>query len=388
MPPKDEATHGITVGVEEEFLLVDVDTLRPVPWARAVLDRVTASPADEMSRFHLELCASAVEASTTVSTTLAELRTKVLSGRSRLSTAARLENAHLVSVGEPVLSAAAPEITATEHYLQMLDSYAGVVTDQELCGCHVHVGVPDREVGVAVLNHITPWLPTLLALTANSRYRHGVDSGFHSWRMMVHTRLPAATMPRWHPSARAYDADLHRLTACGMLDEGQAGLRVARLSARLPTVEIRVGDAAATVDEAVLYAGLARALVRTALADLAAGHPARPLDAAVLDCALWAAARHGLHGAAVDPWRERRTSALALLDALLAHVGDALDDLGDTAAVTALVATLRRRGCAASRQCAAAAAGGVTAVLGMLIEDTHAGVPGISQPMLPTTSCR
>ncbi|SDD12634.1 carboxylate-amine ligase [Actinokineospora iranica] len=374
MPAAGGATDQLTFGVEEEFLLVDADTLLPAPRARAVLDRTAASSAGHDSGFHHELCASVVEAASAVCATLPELGARIRSGRAALAASARRENARLVSVGEPVLTAAEPEITATDHFHRMRESYAGVVTDQELCGCHVHVGVPDRDTGVAVLNHITPWLPTLLALTANSRYRHGADSGFHSWRMMVHTRLPAATMPPWHASAAAYDADLARLVDCGMVEPGQGSLRVARLSRRYPTVEIRIGDAAATVAEAVLYAALARALVRRALDDLAVGRTAGPLDHGVLDCALWAAARHGLHGAAVDPWRERETRAIDLLDALLAHVRDALDDLGDAAAVTALAAAARGRGCAATRQRAAAATGGAPAVVRMLGAETVAGV--------------
>ncbi len=269
---------GVTLGVEEEFLLLDADTLLPAPRARDVLARVTRSAPTTLSTFQQELCTSEIEAATTVCTTLSELGEKIHSGRSSLARGAAGEHAHLVSVGEPVTRAPEPGITATDHYLRMRERYTGAVTDLELCGCHVHVGVHDLETRVAVLNHLTPWLPTLLALTTNSRYRYGADSGFHSWRMMAHTRLPAAGMPLFHADAASYYAVLDRLVDCGMLDEGQGGLRVARLSSRFPTVEVRVGDAAATVGEAVLYAGLTRALVRTALTDLAAGRTAQRFD--------------------------------------------------------------------------------------------------------------
>jgi carboxylate-amine ligase len=182
-------------------------------------------------------------------------------------------------------------------------------------------------------------------------------------------------MPPYFRDAAAYDADLDRLVSCGMLEDGDGGLRVARLSRRWPTVEVRVGDTAATPDDALLYAALARALVRTALNDLAAGRTARPLDPDVLACALWAAARHGLRGGAVDPWQECGVPATAMLAALLAHVRDALEELGDTAVVHALVSTLRRRGPASARQRVAASEGGVPAVLDLLIAQTLDGVP-------------
>ncbi len=326
-----------------------------------------------------ELWQTQVESITGVCTDLRGLRAHLTAGRARLAAAARAEGAHLVSVGQPLVRDTAPMIADSAHYAGMRALYHANLTEDEMCGTHVHVGVPDRETGVAVLNFLTPWLPTLLALTTNSPYRRGFDTGFHSWRMVAYTALPAAGMPPWFASAADYDADAARLAECGVWKSGHGGLRVARLSAHLPTVEVRVADACATIDDAVLYAGLVRALVRTALTELRAGRTAQPLDPQVTEAALWSAARFGLHGPGIDPWQARQVPAVQLVDDLTRLVRDALTELGDTEVIHPLLKRAVRDGTSASQQRAAARTGGLPAVLNLLTTQTLAGVPAVPE---------
>ncbi|MFI9005735.1 glutamate--cysteine ligase [Actinosynnema sp. NPDC053489] len=360
------------MGVEEEFLLVEPGSGLPASAARAVLDRVVPGELAEGARVERELWDTEVEASTGVCTTLTAVREALTRHRAALGRAARAEGLELVAVGLPVFGAETAPPNRDGHYRWMGDAYGLVLSDQEFCSCHVHVGVADREVAVAVLNHLRPWLPTLSALTADSPFRRGRDTGFQSWRTVAYTRLPASGVPPWFGSLAEHDADLARLGECGLLPRDHGGLRLARLSGHLPTVEVRVADAVPSVDEAVLHAALVRGLVRTALDELASGREAdRPADG-VLGQALWTAARHGLAGPAIDPWTGAPTSPHAMAARLLRRVEPALTATGDLAGTRSLLHGVLRHGNGAVRQRRAAAEGGIDDALSLLIRETTA----------------
>ncbi|GAA4612240.1 glutamate--cysteine ligase [Actinoallomurus liliacearum] len=362
---------GVTVGVEEEFLLVDAETPRTVPRAAAVLAR-TPEPGVDLTPgggLYGELLTAQVEAATGTCTTLDALRGQLCDGRRRLAAAADAEGARLISSGTAVLPGDAIPVAPGERFAKIADRYAGVVADYQACGCHVHTGVADRETAVAVVNHLRPWLPTLVALAGNSPFDHGRDSGYQSWRMLDQARFPGSGVPPWFPSAPAYDRQVARLVEAGALIDERMSFWLARPSPRLPTVEVRAGDAAATVDEAVLQAALVRALIRTALSDLRRGREAPAVDDQLCAAATWSAARYGLDGPGVHPVEERAVPATRLLREMLDRVRPALEASGDLARVRAVLAWLARHGSGALRQ-RAAAAYGLGAVVDVLAEQT------------------
>lgn len=304
-----------------------------------------------------ELRASQVEAATGVCTTAAELREHLLAGRRELATAAQAEGVVLVSCGTPALEGPDPAGGPGARFALIDGLYRGVVTGYQACGCHVHCAVPDREHAVAVVNHLRPWLPTLLALSANSPYAHGRDTGYASWRMVEQSRFPAAGIPPWFAGLKAYQSEVERLLDCGALVDDQMTFWLARPSPTLPTVEVRAADAAITPDEAVLQALLVRALVDTALAELDQGREATRVNDRVAAVALWSAARYGLAGKAVDPWTEHTGPATELVTALVEHVCPALERTGDLRTVHTIIDRLLRDGTGAQRQRRAAAKG-------------------------------
>lgn len=315
-----------TVGVEEEFLLVDAASGRTSVRADAVLARVRDT---DLTKFHAELAGTQVEAATGPCAGVATLGEAVELARNTLTKAAEEEGLGLVSRGTPVKPSKHPIVADGARFRRVHDMYAGVVEDYEVCGCHVHVGVPDREIAVTVVNHVRPWLPTLLALSANS-----ADHGYASWRMVQQSRFPGSGVPPVFADAADYDAQVARMVACGTLVDRAQSFWLVRVSPRWPTVEFRVADAAATVDDAVLQAALSRALVHTACAS---GDP-QPVRDDVCAAAVWAASRYGLDGAGVDPWRECRVPATALLEDLVEHVTPALAERGELALVHDLIA--------------------------------------------------
>ncbi|QUH03551.1 glutamate--cysteine ligase [Saccharopolyspora erythraea] len=333
----------LTLGVEEEFLLLDPGTLEPAA-AAARLRGDTGR-----GEVHRELAPAQIESATEVCRTLEELH-RALSGlRRELAADAAEQGCRLASVAVPPLgSAGPPPVTDSPRYRRMYETYGSIIEDQSVCGCHVHVGALDLETALVAGNHLRPWLPALLLLTTNSPFFRGCDTGYASWRTTLWSRWPAAGPPPVLTSARHYHYVVDCLLASGaVLDSGML-YWYARPSHRVPTLEVRVADAAATVDEAVLLAGLVRGLVGVALSDRP--EPVRPVEDSVLRAACWCSAHHGLEGFSLDVGTGRLVPSWRLVDDLVEHVRPVLERYGDLDAVHALLGKLRRNGSAAHRQ--------------------------------------
>ncbi|MGA8115427.1 MAG: glutamate--cysteine ligase [Actinocatenispora sp.] len=341
----------MTIGVEEEFLLVDPATGLPAADAVRVLAVCAGAGGAHPAVLKHELTLSQVEAASAVCVDITDLRDQLAAARGLLAVGARKAGDWLLPVGHPVRSTGRDAcFTPGVRFETIRELYEGVIRDYQTCGCHVHVGVPDRDTAVAVMNRVAPWLPTLLALSVNSVFDRGVDTGYHSWRAVLQSRFPGWGIPPTFGSALAYDREVDRLVDCGVLADRSMSFWLVRPSERFPTVEFRVADAAVTVKDAVLQAALSRALVRTALVDLEAGRPAPDAPRTVAAAALWSAARHGLAGAAIDISGARRIRAVDQAWRLVEYVTPALREVGDEATVRAGLNRLVRDGTGADRQ--------------------------------------
>ena len=359
-----------TVGVEEEFLLADPRTGQALPGAEQVIARCGTLPRG--ARVQRELRPTQLESSTGVCTTSDEVRDQLVACRQALAAAAG--DLVLLATGTPIAAAApVPPPPTPGRYAEIDDRYGGLVEDYEACGSHVHVGVPDPDTAVAVVNHLARWLPALLALSANSPSDRGRDTGYHSWRMVLQSRFPGSGVAPFFTGHAEYRAAVDTLVSCGALVDPAQTFWLARPSPHFSTVEIRVADTALTVDEAVLQVLLSQALVATACTDLAHGREAAPLSPQVCAAAVWAAARHGMSAWLVDPQREARLPAWHFVESLLDHVQPALD--GDIAEVIALLEPLRRSGTGSVRQRAVSGLG-IRAGIDVLAVRVASGVPG------------
>lgn len=349
-----------TVGVEEEFLLVDPETGRPVPRAEEVL---ALGPVDlGGATLQPELSSAQVESATGVCANLTELETQLRELRTVLASRAHSLGALLLAAGVPIVGGTVP-LAPGERFAGMGEVYGRVLTDYLCCACQVHVAVPGRDEAVGVVDRIRRWLPTLLAVSVNSPLYDGQDTGYGSWRTVMQGRFPGGGIPPRFGSVTNYGHLVGTLVDAGVLLDDRMTFWLARPSPAQPTVEFRVADAAVDVESAVLQAALARALVQQELADLAAGRPAPGCDDTLAAAALWSAARYGIGGPAIDPATGRRMPAVVLLADLLDLVRPALEASGDLGQVRALVERLLTTGTGADRQRAAAAAGGSAAAL-------------------------
>jgi carboxylate-amine ligase len=214
----------------------------------------------------------------------------------------------------------------------------------------VHVGVDSPDEGVGVIDRVGPWLPVLRALTANSPYWQGRDTGYASYRTEVWGRWPSAGPTEPFGSAATYDATVQTMVETGtVLDAGMIYFD-ARLNQKLSTVEVRVADVMLDVDDVVVFAAIARALVTTAAHRWHEATADVPMRTEVLKLAHWQAAHAGLTGDLVDPATVRPAPASVVLDALYEHLREALAETGDAELVRDGLDRLLRNGAGAERQ--------------------------------------
>lgn len=319
---------GPTFGVEEEFLLTDPVT----GWPRMDNHAVVAAARRDGVDLQLELGACQVETTSSVCAGPEELTADLARLRSAAANAATRCGCRLLAAAVPLVGPREHRVSDDDRYRAMERAFGILARQHGVCGCHVHVAVPDRESAIAVSNRLRPWLPSLLALTANSPIYSGVDTGCASWRSVMWRRWPSAGAPPLFADAREFDSVVAAMVATGnILDRGMVYWDV-RPSAQFPTVEVRVSDVPATVEESVLLAVLVRALVVTALEDAEAGSVVPELPGHVLDAAYWRAARDGLDGVGVDPVTVTVAPASVLLERMIDSVGEALDREGLRAA--------------------------------------------------------
>ncbi|MDQ3274431.1 MAG: glutamate--cysteine ligase [Actinomycetota bacterium] len=348
----EQAAAGdvLTIGVEEELLLVDRESGLPAPDAAEVVAAIDAGTSGEVT---LELTRPQLETNSAVCSSLTELREHLLVLRHAAVRAAQERGHDLVATGVAVIGELEQPMTPDQRYRRIASAYGLLAREQSVCGAHVHVAVPDRASGVEVLNHLRPWLPTLLALTANSPVANSRDTDYASWRWVTWARWPSAGPPPYFPDAGAYDAMVDMLLESGAAADRRMLYWDARVSEKFPTIEVRVSDCAATVDEAVLLAGLVRGLTATALRAVEAGEPAPAIDAPVLRVAMWRAAKDGLTGDSFDVVRRVALPAREQLQRLVSHAASGLRETGDADTVSDLLARLLQRGNGAARQRAA-----------------------------------
>jgi carboxylate-amine ligase len=221
-------------------------------------------------------------------------------------------------------------VTDTPRYRRIGADFGMVAHEQGICGCHVHVQVPDRAAAIHVSNWLRPWLPSLLALSANSPLYRNADSGYASWRSVLWRRWPAAGAPPFFASPDEYDSAVRMLVDTGVILDKDMIYWDVRPSADFPTVEVRVADVPLTVAETVLLATLIRAAVMTALDARGRADEAGHLPPGALRAAYWKAAHDGLSGNTLDLVHGRgAVPAREQLRALVQRVRPALEALGE-----------------------------------------------------------
>ncbi|WP_139977312.1 carboxylate-amine ligase [Nocardioides litoris] len=311
------------IGVEEELWVVHPGTRRAAPRAPEVLAGTSADA--ELFRHQVEVQS---RPATDVADVVAELHGH---RRDVLDRAAQVGLAVAAS-GVVVLPSADHEVSDDDRYRDMLRRYGPVAEGGGTCGMHVHVEVADAEEGVRVLDAIAPWLPVLLAASANSPYAGGTETGYASWRSELWSRWPSAGPTEPFGGEAGYRAAGAALVASGAARDAGMLYFDARLAEQQPTVEVRVCDVVTDLADVAVLAALVRALVDTAARGCLASPPWRT---ELLRAARWRAAHDGLCGSLLHPAfpGSRPFGAAEVLRDLVDSTSRALEEAGDRALV-------------------------------------------------------
>lgn len=355
-------------GIEEEFLLLDQDALVPLAMAGGTRERFTRLRTGGVVT--AEYLTSQLETATEPVSTRADAETQLRNLRALVGGHAREQQAIAAATGNPFATTRTSIISASPHYDDVAYRLGHLSRDHEVNGLHVHVEVAGDEERVRALNRIRGWLPALLALTGNSPFANGLDTGFASWRSVLIRRLPSSWCPPRFEDLDDYRARIDQLLDLDAIGETASLSWAVRLSERFPTVEVRVFDAQLEPADSVLAALLCRALILSDDRSLTGDR----LDD--IDASLWTAARLGMDARIIDPTTGRAADAWAVVDRMLAASAPALREYGDEDFVTEGIARIRADGTGATRQRRAFDQDGTRGLAALLRAGTPASVTG------------
>ncbi|WP_406290263.1 glutamate--cysteine ligase [Embleya sp. NBC_00896] len=334
-----------TVGVEEEFHIVDRRTGRLSPAGTELLAELPAVG------FTGEAKEASIETNSEPHLELADLRADLIRSRTLLGRAAEKIGVAVIASGTaPLMDLADSPQAAGDRYAAIKRDYALVAEEQVVCGLHVHVGIEDRDVAARAMSWISPHLPTLLALSASSPYWLGDDTGYASWRNMLWQRWPSAGPADNFGSAQEYDAMLEGMVRSRVILDIGMHYQDLRLSSHVPTLEMRICDACPDVDTSVLIAVLFRALVERGVRAAKSGERPPQHSQAWLRAATWRAARSGLEGLLIDPTTMATDSARTVIWQLIEELMPDLVASGDLAFVRTVARRMLDEGSSAAQQ--------------------------------------
>jgi glutamate---cysteine ligase / carboxylate-amine ligase len=312
-----------SLGVEEELLILDAGSYALAPGVEALLAAVEGRALP--GALKMELLASMVELATEVCATPQEALAALRELRAAADDGARANGLRVAAAGSHAFSLPqAQDIAPDPRYREFVE-YAGVsARRQAVCGVHVHVSMPGPEECMHALEGVLPWLPLVLALSANSPYLAGEETGLASARAEVLALLPRAAAPPVFASYAEWEAFVERFVRIGLADGYTHFWWDIRPHPRFGTLEVRAPDQPTAVERTAAFAALLQALCWTVLA----GEPPAPANRGDYAQNRWAALRFGPRAELIHPDGDRLVPAPELAYELLALIEPAVRELG------------------------------------------------------------
>jgi carboxylate-amine ligase len=357
-------SRPFSLGVEEEFQLISAESYELVPR----FDEVADAAGDE--RVRPELMTSVLETATGVATTVGEAVEEIREIRAGLRDAAASRGALIASAGtHPFSRWEHQEITDSPRYQGVVDKLRWVAERVAIFGLHVHVGIDSPDTAVSVATALRNWVPELLALSANSPYWQGRDTGLASTRSQVFDTMPRSGLPPRLNSFSEFEELVDRGVAAGFFPEYTYIWWDVRPHPKFGTIELRACDAQTRVESVAGLVALTQSLVAT-LADRAA----RPQPRTLIAENKWRAARHGLDAELVDLAHDTSRPAREAVRELLELAAPAAARLGCESELRGVEQLLQRGTGADEQRRAHEADGSLLAVAHWLAEETVRGL--------------
>lgn len=362
----------LTIGIEEEFQIVDAEGQ-----LKSHIDTLLKAAAPRLlEQLRPEMMQSVVEAGTKICADISEARDELLHLRGSLAALLRPAGLRLVSAGtHPFSHWQDQQVTEHERYKVLEEELQDVIRELLIFGLHVHVGIPDRERRIEVMNEARYFLPHLLAISTSSPFWLARNTGLKSYRQVVWGRFPRTGIPPEFSSYDEFENFVELLVRTKCIDDGKKIWWDLRPHAFYPTVEFRVCDAATTVEESLCLAALTQAICAKLLMLRERNLGFRKYMPSLIQENKWRAIRGGMDAKLLDLGKQAEVPMRDLAVELLEFVDDVVDVLGSRKECEHLL-VLAREGTSADRQLRTyQQTGHFHAVVDSLAEETVRGVP-------------
>jgi glutamate---cysteine ligase / carboxylate-amine ligase len=364
--------HTFTLGIEEEFAIIDPETRELRSHIHEILEGGKVLLKEQIKP---EMHQSVVELGTEICQSTVDAREHVIELRGRLAELAGRSGLKIASVGTHPFSHWHDQlITEGERYQEILKDMQLLARANLIFGLHVHVGIPDREMAIHVMNQARYFLPHIYALSVNSPFWVGHDTGLKGYRLKVFERFPRTGIPDAFESLSEYEDYCKLLVKTGCIDNAKKIWWDIRLHPFFDTLEVRVCDAQTRVDDTLAIAALIQAVVAKLFKLLWQNTTFRIYRRRLLDENRWRAARYGIDGKLIDFGKEAEVEERRLLNELLEFVASEAAELG-TLREMAHIERIMREGTGADRQLAAfERTHDMKAVVDHIVAETYQGL--------------
>src|SRR3954462_3843597 len=336
-----------TLGIEEEFAIVDPETRELRSHIQEILEGGKVTLKEQVKP---EMHQSVVELGTEICQSTEDAREHVIELRSKLAELAARDGLKIASVGTHPFSHWRDQlITEGERYKEIVRDMQLLARANLIFGLHVHVGIPDRETAIQVMNQARYFLPHIYALSVNSPFWIGHDTGLKGYRLKVFERFPRTGIPDAFESLSEYNDYCKLLVKTGCIDNAKKIWWDIRLPPFFDTLEMRICDAQSRVDDTLAIAALIQAVVVKLYKLLRHNTTFRVYRRRLLDENRWRASRYGIEGKLIDFGRETEVETRSLLNELMEFVATEVDELGSKREM-AHIERIMREGTGADRQ--------------------------------------
>jgi carboxylate-amine ligase len=361
-----------TLGIEEEFQLIDPETRD----LRSHVQQLLESGKDILKdQLKAELHQSVIEVGTNICEDIQEARREVVQLRSQLAKIARQNGLTIAAAGtHPFARWQDQLITPHPRYEEIIEDLQQVARANLIFGLHVHVGIDDRETAIHIMNAARYFLPHIFALSTNSPFWEGRNTGFKSYRSKIFDRFPRTGIPDHFGSLAEYDNYIKLLIKTRCLDNAKRIWWDIRMHPFFDTLEYRICDVPMSIEETLTIAALCQAVTVKLYKLIKRNLGFRLYRRLLISENKWRAARYGITGKLIDFGKQEEVDCASLIHELLEFIDDVADELGIREQLT-YVEHILQNGTGADRQVAVwKETGDIKKVVDHIVEETHRGL--------------
>ena len=361
-----------TLGVEEEFQIVDPVSRELRSHIQQILEQGKMILAEHVKA---EMHQSVVEMGTDICQDVKDARRQVTRLRTDLADLAISNNLRIAASGtHPFSHWQDQEITVHPRYQEIVEDLQQVARANLIFGLHVHVGVEDRETAIHIMNAARYFLPHIFALSTNSPFWLGRNTGFKSYRSKVFDRFPRTGIPDYFGSLSEYDNYINLLVRTNCIDNAKKIWWDIRVHPVFKTLEFRICDVPLRVDETIAITAIIQAVVVKLHKLIKQNLGFRLYRRVLIAENKWRAARYGIHGKLIDFGKKEEVPYKQLINELLEFVDDVVDEL-DSREEIGYVRKILEMGTGADRQLEVwKQSQDIKKVVDFIIDETHYGL--------------